>query len=123
MLKLLLDVHLPAEVAEQVARHRPGCDIVHVSRWREGEFRTAHDELLLRAAAGEGRTLVTYDGDTVPHHVSQLFAVGESHAGVLYVVAKKIRQDDIGGLVRALLALWDNAELREADWTDREAYL
>ena len=65
-LALLTDEQISYVVAEQVQAKRPDISITSVRAWRGGTFQGKTDESLLRAAAEEGLTLVTYDQKTIP---------------------------------------------------------
>jgi len=99
----LLDVHIPATVVDGV-RTQCGCKVYHVSRWREGKFRTAHDEVIMKAARESGLALVTGDVNTIPAIAYRRLARGEP-SGLVIFVPSHMRQD-VGGLVRALVDLY-----------------
>lgn len=65
-MKLLLDVHVPAAVVDALVRRHPGLDAVHLRDWRDGACLGADDREILAMAAGERRTLFTYDLRTIP---------------------------------------------------------
>jgi hypothetical protein len=67
---------------------------------------------LLRAAAEDGLTLVTYDQKSIPPLLTEWGTIGQEHAGVLFVDDKTIREGDIVGMVNALIDAWD----RTLDW-------
>ena len=106
-LAFLTDEQISYVVAEQVQGKRPEIPIMSVRNWRGGAFQGKADTSLLRAAAKEGLTLMTYDQRTIPPVLTEWGAVGEEHTGVLFVDGLTIPQSDIGGLVRALIAHWD----------------
>jgi len=66
-------------------------------------------------------TLVTYDRRTIPPLLKDWAEAGRSHGGVIFVDEKSISPADIGGLVRALLALF--RQTAKWDWTNRICYL
>jgi predicted nuclease of predicted toxin-antitoxin system len=117
--QLLLDDHTPSVVAEGL--RRTGVDAVALAEWLGGLFREAEDELILSRAADDGRVLVTYDRRTVPSLLARWAAGGRSHAGVVLIDEKTIRQDDRRGLIRALRAFV--AEHSDEDWRNRVRYL
>lgn len=121
MLSLLLDQHLSAEVAVQVRAKRPEIPILSLYEWRHGSFIGVADPLILRAAAEEGLTLVTYDRKTIPPVLVEWGASGISHGGVLFVDNLTIPSNDYGRLVRGLIYYWDQEH--ESDWTDRIGFL
>ncbi len=121
MLAYLLDENISYVVAEQLLRKGIGLRVESVYRWRGGAFVGQSDGRLLRAAAEEGLTLVTYDLKTIPPLLSELAADGEAHAGVLFVDDASIRNQDFGGLVRALFA--HGSRYAQEEWVNRVAFL
>jgi predicted nuclease of predicted toxin-antitoxin system len=117
--QLLLDSHLPRAVAEGL--RRAGIDAMALAEWLGGAFREAEDELILTHAAEEGRVIVTFDRRTVPSLLARWAAGGRSHAGVVLIDEKTIRQDDRRGLIRALQAFV--AEHADEDWRNQVRYL
>jgi hypothetical protein len=90
-------------------------------QWESGNFLGKEDSVCLLEAAKQGLTLVTYDRRTIPP-VLKLWAEEErSHGGVIFVDEKAISPADIGGLVRALIAL--AGEAGDMDWTDQVYFL
>jgi len=79
------------------------------------------DVIILRAAARTGLPLVTYDQITIPPLLVRLAEEGFSHGGVIFVDHNTIASNDFGGLVRALIAFWDDKH--EFDWENRLDYL
>jgi len=121
MLGFLTDAHISPHVAKQVKAKQPEI-IIHCLRdWREGVFLNATDEAILVAALEERLSLVTYDQRTIAPLATQWLAEGRDHAGIIFIDVKRIPQDDIGGKVRALLNLWDQA--KSMDWTNIIGYL
>ena len=104
---LLLDEHISPRVASGL-RER-GLDALAFVEWHGGTFLKQPDDELLLAAHREGRTLVTYDVNTIPALLRQFTAAGIDHSGVIFVSSRTIRHDDIGGLVRALEKLLTQA--------------
>lgn len=121
MLSLLLDQQLSPEVAEQVRGKRPEIPIWSLYEWREGAFVGIADTFILRAAAGDGLTLVTYDRKTIPPILVEWGIAGISHGGVVFVDNRTIPSHEFGRLVRALIYYWDREH--ESDWTDRIGFL
>jgi predicted nuclease of predicted toxin-antitoxin system len=118
-MRLLLDAHISPAVARALRAH--GIDIYALSEWRDGEYRHKDDDVILAATFADGRTIVTYDQRTYPAILTAMAAEGLSHAGVIYANARTIRQEDLGGLIRALRALVEAHG--EEPWTDRTMYL
>ena len=109
MLSLLTDSHVAIKVAEQVLAHRPEVSIQALRNWRDGAFLDAEDDVILQAARADGLTLVTYDQSTIVPLLIQWMTDGRDHAGVIFIDDRSIRQQDIGGQIRALVELWDKA--------------
>ncbi|MGH2354396.1 MAG: DUF5615 family PIN-like protein [Chloroflexota bacterium] len=104
-ISLLLDEHISPRAA--VSLRARGRDVLGLQEWRGGRFLKMPDDVLLRAAHEEGRTLVTYDVNTIPAQLRRFAAAGIEHSGVIFVSSRTISYDDIGGLVRALEKLLD----------------
>jgi hypothetical protein len=120
-LSLLLDEHISQKVAVQVRSQRSGIPIQSILHWRAGNLAGKQDELLLSAAAEEGLTVITYDQKTIPPLLAEMALPGRSHAGVIFVDGATIASNDIGGLVNAILMLWEQCS--DWDWTDRVVFL
>jgi hypothetical protein len=118
---LLTDAHISPRVAEQITTKRPEITIHNLRHWRSGAFLEADDAVILGAAYPEGLTFVTYDQRTFVPLVIQWMEEGRDHAGVVFIDERSILQEDIGGQVRALIALWDTAH--SEDWTNMVFYL
>jgi len=117
----LLDEHLSPVIAAEITAHRPGFPIVALRDWREGAFLGADDETILAAAHADGRTLVTFDLRTIPPLLRAWSESETAHGGVVFAHSGAFTPDDFGGLVRALIALWDTDG--DLDWTDRVVFL
>ena len=120
MLSLLLDEHLSPRIAQHLVRHRPTLKVFTLKNWLGTSLLGASDEKILRQARKVNCTLVTYDLRTVVPLLTSWSHVGLSHAGVILIDAATIAPEDIGGLVKALMALWD--ERGGDDRTDRVVY-
>ena len=94
-MKLLLDAHVPPAVAKALSRRCPGLDVVHLCDWRERAYLRAEDRDILRAAAGEARTLFTYDLKTIPGLLRALAETEEEHGGVIFADDRSIPSDDV----------------------------
>ncbi len=121
MLSFLLDEHLDPTIAAIVGRHRPEIDVLALSVWEDGAHLGEDDDPLLRAARAAGLTLVTYDQRTIPDLLERWALAGEAHAGVVFVNRRTLFQDDVSGLAKALVSLWDAHH--DLDWSNRIAYL
>jgi predicted nuclease of predicted toxin-antitoxin system len=120
-MKLLLDEHLSPKVVEIVLALSPGLDIESIRHWKGGQFTNRPDEQILRAAAGEGRVLVTFDVRTIPPILAEFGVAGEDHGGVIFVSAKSIPQNDFARLARAIVQIVE--QQGDADWTNRLIFL
>lgn len=100
MAALLLDGHIATVVAVRLRDH--GVDALALVEWHGGAHLDASDDELLRLATLERRVFVTFDVRTIPPVLRALVDAGVGHAGVVLVSSRSFRQDDIGGLVRAL---------------------
>ena len=121
MLSLLLDQHLSREIAEQVRAKRPEIPILSLYEWREGSCIGIADALILRAAADEDLTLVTYDRKTIPPVLVEWGATVIAHGGVVFVDNLTIASNDYGRLVRTLIYYWEQE--CTSDWTNRIGFL
>lgn len=121
MLKLLLDEHISPEVAEGLGRRKRAMLVRYIAEWEEGNFLGQPDSACLQEAARQGLTLVTYDRRTIPPLLKAWAEEGRNHGGVIFVDEKTISPADIGGLVRALIKLSNEAGIW--DWTDRVCFL
>lgn len=121
MLRLLTDEQIAPIIASQVRSVRPDIAVLGLREWRDGTLQGEPDGRVLEEAYTEGLTLVTYDARTIPPLLSEWAAEGKSHAGVLFVDDRSIRQGDVGGFLRALVALWDQTQ--DWEWMGRVGYL
>lgn len=120
-MKLLLDEHLSPKLVAVVRSLAPDLDIVSILDWRHGQFINRPDEQILRTAAREGRTLVTFDLRTIPPILSEFAMSAEDHGGVIFVSAKSFASNDFKGLGHALFSLVN--ELANVDWLNRVHFL
>lgn len=121
MLSLLLDEQISPVVAAQIRARRPACRAESVYGWRDGALTGAPDDAVLRAAAREGLTLVTYDQRTIQPLLREWGSAGTSHAGVVFVDERTVAPQNFGGLISALVQLWDRDHA--TDWRDRIVFL
>ncbi len=121
MLSLLLDEHLSPRLATQIQARRPGIKIASIAAWLGGRLRGASDETLLAEAAAQHWTLVTYDQSTIVPLLREWAEQGMTHGGVILIDDRTIAPQNLGGLTRALLRLWD-AE-KNHDWANVVVYL
>lgn len=121
VLRLLLDEHLSPVIAQQVRARNPRISILSLHEWEAGFYLQQEDDLLLRTAHAQQLTLVTYDQRTI---LPLLTAWGEAdiaHGGVVFVDTHTLLPNNFGGLVRALVDLWEAES--QLVWTNRIAYL
>jgi hypothetical protein len=121
VLRLLLDEHISPAVVTALAANCPQLTTVALRDWHDGAFLSADDATILRAAFDEGLTLVTYDLHTIPLLLKEWAEQGTAHGGMIFVHRRTVRPSDVGGLARALAALW--AAQGATDWTDRAVFL
>jgi hypothetical protein len=126
MLKLLLDEHISPDVANGVQRRNRALVIrsrvIHsMAQWEGGNFLGKEDSVCLLEAAKQRLTLVTYDRRTIPPLLKLWVEEERCHGGVIFVDEKTISPADIGGLVRALISLVDEAG--GMDWTHQVYFL
>jgi hypothetical protein len=126
MLKLLLDEHISADVRNGVQRRNRSV-VIHsifiqtMVQWESGNFLGKEDSVCLMEAAKQRLTLVTYDRRTIPPLLKLWAEEERSHGGVIFVDEKTISPADIGGIVRALISLADEAG--GMDWTNQVYFL
>jgi len=121
MASFLLDESISPTVAEQVLRKEPTARIVSIRQWRNGEFLSVEDAIILEAAYQESLTLVTFDLSTIRPLLKIWGEEGRSHAGVVFIDNKSIAGNDYGALVRAILQAWER--LKSTDFTDGVLFL
>jgi hypothetical protein len=121
VLQLLTDEQISPTVAVQAPAHCLGINIRSIRTWENGHFQGAEDEVVLSEAVRQKLTLVTFDLRTVPPLLRLWAEQGLDHAGVILVDERTIPQNDIGGLIGALCAIWRSE--RSVDWTNRIVYL
>lgn len=121
MLRFLLDEHLSREVASQSTAKCPSMEIQSIHDWESGTFLGVLDPEILLEAANQRLTLVTYDQRTLWRHASDLLETGHDLGGVVFVDEQTIPPNDVGGLVRALVWLWETKG--NENWRNRLVYL
>ena len=121
MLKLLLDEHISPEVAEGLRHRNKKMTVFHLAEWENKRFLGQPDDFLLREAARQDITLVTYDLKTIPPLLKLWAESGLNHGGLIFIDNKTIPQSDIGGIIHALKKLI--SESTAWDWQNRICYL
>ena len=121
MLSFLLDEQISPEIAKQIDSKRPEIPIFTIHTWQKGYYLGVSDEIILKAAASEQLTLITYDQKTIPPILSEWGQANISHAGVIFIDYRSISPNNFGGLVRAIIWLWDTQS--QGDWQNRIVYL
>ncbi|MBL9140123.1 MAG: hypothetical protein JNK85_29910 [Verrucomicrobiales bacterium] len=121
MLRILLDEHIAKAVALQAKGKRPSMDIQSIHDWEAGTFPGVPEAEILMEAEKRRLNLVTYDQRTLWKHASDLLKSEHEHGGVVFVDEQTIPTNDIGGLVRALVWLWETRG--SEDWHNRLIYL
>jgi len=101
--KLLLDAHVPADVADAVLKLRSSWSVEHVSSWQGGVWRNAEDDLLLEACHEDRRVLVSKDRRTLPGYVALRASEGRDHAGILFYDEERFPARAIGMLASAIV--------------------
>lgn len=89
--------------------------------WQGGTYIGQDDAAIIAAAYEEGLTLVSFDQATIPPLLVDRGARGVSHAGVIFASTRTIPANDVGGIARALVGVWD--AFGDLDWTNRIVYL
>lgn len=108
--RLLLDAHVPADVAKAVKRLCPQADIQHVSSWQDGAYINAADDILLEACWQERRALVSKDRATLPGWIALRVADNRPHGGVLFYDLERFKANHIGTLAKAIVTALEATE-------------
>ena len=121
MLSFLLDEQISPEIAKQIKQKRPEIRIFSIHTWQRGNYLGVPDETILKVAASKQITLVTYDQKTIPPILSEWGKFGVRHGGVIFIDYRSISPNNFGGLVRAIIWLWDTQN--KVDWQNPIVYL
>lgn len=121
MLRFLLDEHIYPDVATTVTTLRQEIDVVSMGAWQGGTYIGQDDASIIAAAYDEGLALVTFDQATIPPLLVDHGTRYVPHAGVIFASTRTLPANDIGGIARALVRVWD--EFGDLDWTNRVVYL
>jgi len=103
--KLLLDVHIKKAAVSALKRRLPSAEVVHLTDWRGGAFRSADDSEILQACFEENRVLVTYDQGTIPALLRLWAAEERPHAGVIFGDQQSVPANQSGAVSAALAKL------------------
>jgi hypothetical protein len=120
-MRLLLDEHLWPGLAGMVSTVRPGLDIASIHEFEGGVLVNQSDNRILERCREDGRTLVTFDVNTIPAEITRWAMNGKDHAGVVFLSTKSFAQNDYKSLSKALAALMEMHG--DADWTNRTLFL
>jgi hypothetical protein len=121
MLRILVDEQIDPDVAQAVKKRCRDLEITPLRDWMEGHFVSASDEEVLREAALQGLTLLSFDLRTIPPLLRTWGERGIDHGGVIFVDDKSFAQNDIGGIAKALAEFW--ALQGKLNWTNRSFFL
>ena len=121
MLKLLLDEHITPDVADGLRRRDSTLIVHYMSAWERGNYLGKEDSILMREAAKQDLTLVTYDRRTIPPLLKLWADEERSHGGVIFIDEKTLQPNDVGGIVLALFQLYQ--ETGDWNWTNRIHFL
>ena len=121
MLKLLLDEHISPEIADGLSSRQKNIVVYCLADWENGRFLGMADDAILKEAAVQKLTLVTYDRKTIPPLLKLWAETGHDHSGVIFVDQKTIASSDFGGLVRGLQKLYCGSA--KWDWRNRIVFL
>lgn len=119
-LTLMLDENISPVVDAQIRAKHPEIDVQSIYYWRKGAFVGAADPVILAALHEETHVLVTYDTQMLSEW-SDVFSGSVPFGGIIFVDEHTIASNDIGGLVLALIVLWDQNQYD--DWTNRIDFL
>jgi len=73
----------------------------------DAHFVGASDDEVLRKTSRQGLTLLLYDLKTISTLLRAWGERGGDHGGVIFVDNKSFAQNDISGISKALVDLWD----------------
>ena len=118
---LLLDENISPEIVDVLRARQKDIVITSLADWENGRFLGLPDEAILREAAIQALTLVTYDRKTIPPLLKLWAEIGRDHGGVIFIDQKTIRSSDFGGTVRSLQKLY--RESARWNWKNRISFL
>lgn len=121
MLHILTDEQIAPGVAAAAKKRCRDIQIVPLFEWLDGHFIGTSDEEILKEAARQSMTLLTFDLKTIPPLLRSWGERGIDHGGVIFVDNKSFAQNDLNGIAKALVELWNlHGQL---DWKNRCFFL
>jgi hypothetical protein len=121
MLKLLLNEEISPSVARILRRGGSEIPVAALVEWEDGNFVGKDTVDLLREAADQEWTLVTYDRLKIPPTLKTWAEEECLHGGVIFVDEEKIPLAETGALIAALSRVCREAESWE--WTNCALWL
>ena len=121
MLKIVTDEQIDPDIAAAAKKRCREISVTSLFDWLDGHFVSASDEEVLREAARQGLTLLFYDLKTIPPLLRAWGERGVDHGGVIFVDSKSFAQNDISGISKALVELWEVQG--KLDWKNRCFFL
>ena len=119
-MRALTDEHISPKVARVVYK-LTGYDFQSLHTWCQGIYLSESDEVILTAAAKEGRLLFTYDLRTIPRLLVEWEKFGKSHGGVVLIDEKTFPPEKIGALAKGITHLLDQETGRR--WRNHVSWL
>jgi Domain of unknown function (DUF5615) len=114
MLRLASDADVKGPIIKGLFKREPGLDLVRV---QDVGLRTAPDPDVLEWAAGEGRTLITHDCNTMTGYAYDRVRAGQPMPGVFVVSGKR----PYGPTIDEILIV--NGCSTQTEWIDRVEFL
>ncbi len=121
MLKLLLNEEIAPCVAASLRRREGGIVVAALTEWEGGNFVGKDTAEILREAADQEWTLVTYDRLKVPPTLKSWGEEECLHGGVIFVDEKSIPLAETAMLTSALS--WMHQMTESWEWTNRALWL
>ncbi|MGA9072277.1 MAG: hypothetical protein WB424_18600 [Terracidiphilus sp.] len=121
MLKLLLNEEIAPGVAVGLRRREGEMVVASLTEWEGGNFVGKEIAEILREAADQEWTLVTYDRQKVPLTLKSWTEEECLHGGVIFVDEKSIPPAETAMLISALN--WMHQLMGSWEWTNRALWL